>query len=291
MSLTWEAPLWLLLLPVWGGATLLALRVRLRLSYVGPSVRAGALWAYFPTWTLGIGLGLATLALSHPVVRIPASSPDLPSVWLLWDVSRSMKAQDRLPNRQAYALEQALEWLKAVEQKHLSGAIGMIVFARSAYPMLPLTTDREALRFALQQATRLDIGEGTDLSTALLTASALSEPGHVWIIVSDGAHNLPGTPSLEALARRAAAQGISIHTVLIGTEGPQLFPEALQRLSALTGGSFHQNQFPLQDLLRVEEDSERRYPLQMPLVFAAILTLLVGIAGMAILGWFSVLSA
>ncbi|MCX7606975.1 MAG: VWA domain-containing protein [Bacteroidia bacterium] len=290
MSLAWSAPEWLLLLPVWGVGGWLVTRLRLRTSYLGKGERAGWLKAYFSSLSVVGMLCFATVALARPVLSFSRSCYTLTPLWVLWDVSRSMKNRDILPDRQTYALERFLAWVDSVEERKVRTRLGIIVFAQTAYPFLPLTDDYEAFRFALRQASRLDIGEGTDLAAALRVASALAEAGQSCLVVSDGAHNVPGTPSLEALAQAAGQRGLKIHAFLVGRSQEQLFPTALQRITQLSQGQYYENQLPLFPFLQITPSCEQHYPLEgLLLLFAAILGLL-ALTTMAVWGWFNVMA-
>lgn len=228
----------------------------------------------------------STLALSDPRAIFSQITPTHPDIWVLWDVSRSMRIKDVLPDRQRFALTAMEEALEALP----SGRLGLIVFASDAYAVLPLTADREAFVFALRQAARLDLGEGTNLSAAVETALALAEPNTHILIVSDGAHNVPQSASLADLAEEAKKHQVTIHAVFIGAGSDQIFPTALKLLSEKTGGGYQEREFQLTYLIR----EERRLD---PIFLGRYLwglTIGIGLGmlvGMAIGGWFNVLTA
>lgn len=286
MKLTLASPEYLLLIPIWAGLAWMGMRIRLPLGYVAPPHRHGILKAFFPTWMTGIVGSLVTLALSEPVLYRQQKGLYLPDTWVLWDISQSMRLPDVPPERR----ENALSQIEAALSHTPSGRLGLIAFAAEAYAVLPLTSDREAFLFSLQQTTRLNLGEGTNLAAAIETALALAEGTVQLLIVSDGANNVPGSSSLPALADIAKARRIPIHTAFFGKEGEQTFPQALRLLSEKTGGTYQENTLSFAPLLHPGRFTHTQT--LAPYLWGA--TLIVGLgmlAGMGIGGWFSVLTA
>ncbi len=290
MSLQLNEPIWLLGLPIliwlfWWGH-----RLRWRFTYVPVQPNTPGLWqSYLTLWSAGwIGLSLL-LALAEPVWIYPATRPKLPPLWVLWDVSHSMRNADLPPDRRRYALalwEKALDTLRAHEAQT---KMGLIVFARGAYGLLPLTSDIESFRWALRQAIILDLGEGTDLAEALEMALSNSEPGMHLVIVSDGAHNNPLSADLREITSLAEARAIPIHALWVGQDSATTFPQALQYLSERTGGRFWVNAFTLRLLYRYET-LPTLYPLQKTMIISALAGIFV--MGIALsVGWFNLLSA
>lgn len=287
MHFTVESPWYLLLLPVWVGLGWVSLQVRLPLGHVSSEKKRWlVLRAFLPGWGTALLGALASVALSEPIVHSRTKSPSLPDIWVLWDISRSMRLTDLSPTRQSFAMEKMKSAFESISYRRA----GLIAFGAGAYAVLPLTADREAFFFALGQVSRIDPGEGTNLSAAVETALALAEgPSHL-LIVSDGAHNVPGSTDLRALGEIARQRGMIIHSTFIGKENEQTFPQALRVLSELTGGIYRENEINLRDLLRPAET-------QVPYMLAPLLwTAIIGggilmLAGMAIGGWFSVLTA
>lgn len=291
MKLAIEAPYWLLLLPVWWIGAWLAARIRLRISYSGKGIKGGDFLAHVPRWGTALMLSLATLSLSRPVGYFPQERPALSTLWLVWDISESMFAQDILPDRRTYALEGFLRWLDSLEQNQAHPAIGIIFFAHKAYIALPPTRDWEAVRFALREGTRLHLGEGTDMADALAGLLSVARPGEEALLISDGAHNYSESPSLLALAQEARQKALPIHTWLVGKEGPQLYPEALQKISVLSGGGYYEGGLEVKDFLVRKEKVVVPYPLSEWLLLGVLGVGISMLAGMAIGGWFSVLTA
>ncbi len=290
MAIFLNDPLWLLGIPVLGACLWWAYRLRWRFTYI--PIRAGRVKAwqsYVTLWCTGLaGLNIL-LALSDPVLTYPATRPKVPPLWVLWDVSHSMRQTDLAPDRRRYALTLWEKALDTVSFQEAQARMGLVVFARGAYGLLPLTSDLEAFRWALRQAIVLDLGEGTDLAEAVEVTLANAEPASHLLIVSDGAHNNSLSADLRKLAKAASDRAIPIHALWVGQDSATTFPEALRYLSERTGGRFWANAFTLRPLYRYET-LPTHYPLQKPLLIAALSS--VGLMGIALaLGWFNLLSA
>ena len=131
------------------------------------------------------------------------------------DVSKSMEAEDIAPNR----LEKAKQIITKVIENLGSDRIGIIIYAGSSYPLLPITTDYAAAKMFLQNAnTDMVSNQGTAINDAIERALSYydndDQTNRFLVIVSDGEDHQENT--LE-LAKEAAKKGIKIYTVGIGT--------------------------------------------------------------------------
>ena len=138
------------------------------------------------------------------------------------DTSRSMLTPDVKPDR----LERAK---LAIDDfvTHLDGdAVGLIAFAGSAFLQTPLTLDYGAFHESLGALdTNIIPRGGTDITSAIREAqSALRDrPGSdkILVLVTDG-EDLEGNAL--AAAKTAAAQGLKIYTVGVGSANGDLIP-------------------------------------------------------------------
>jgi Ca-activated chloride channel family protein len=136
------------------------------------------------------------------------------------DVSRSMLTADVTPNRLARAKLAVLDLLRMAR----TDRFGLVAFAGSAILQCPLTWDDSVFRQALDT---LEVGiisdTGTSLAAALDTAlRAFQEDTdnyRVLVLLTDGEDHEGG--ALEA-ARRAAARGVRLFTVGVGTPEGEL---------------------------------------------------------------------
>ncbi len=131
-----------------------------------------------------IGLSLANLQMGGQTQKVQRQGADV--VFAL-DVSRSMWAEDIAPNR----LQKA-KLLMSRSIDALGGdRVGIVAYAGSAYPALPITTDYAAAKMALQSADPDQVpSQGTNLAAALEYAQEYFNPaspaGRFIIVLTDG---------------------------------------------------------------------------------------------------------
>src|SRR5437773_2565498 len=135
------------------------------------------------------------------------------------DTSKSMLAEDVLPNRLARAKLAALDLMRLAK----SDRLGLIAFAGSAFLQCPLTVDDTASR---QSVEALDVNiipqGGTALAEAIETALTAFKEGDnhkVLVLFTDGEDHDSG--ALEA-AKKAARAGLKVFTVGLGTANGEL---------------------------------------------------------------------
>jgi len=138
------------------------------------------------------------------------------------DVSKSMLAEDIAPNR----LEKAQQLVTQVLNNLASDRIGLIAYAGSAVPQLPITTDYGSAKMFLQSLnTDLVSSQGTAISEAIQLAESYygeeSEAAKILVIISDGEDHEGETISV---AESAAEKGIRIITVGVGTQKGTTIP-------------------------------------------------------------------
>ena len=203
--------------------------------------------------------GLARPAAELKVPRVAGT------VLLAFDVSNSMKATDVAPSRLAAAQEAAAGF---VDDQPGSVDVGVVVFGEQALLTQAPTEDHGAALAAIKRATA---SGGTSLGQAILVAlgtitgkpvalpadgaapdtKALGYwPSATIVVFSDGQDT--GGPDAGAAAELAAAAGVRIQTVGVGTQkggtvevdGYQLatsLDEAeLTGIAQVTGGAYHQ---------------------------------------------------
>lgn len=138
------------------------------------------------------------------------------------DTSRSMLAEDVLPNR----LERSKLAIKDLVKKLRGDRVGLIIFAGNAFLQCPLTLDYDGFLLSLDDigVDSVPVG-GTSLSQAVYTAIKSYKGGKskhkILIIITDG-EDLEG--GLDTAIQRAKADKISIYTVGIGSKEGDLVP-------------------------------------------------------------------
>jgi len=141
------------------------------------------------------------------------------NIVLVIDLSSSMLAEDFQPsNRIAVA--------KATVKRFIAGRtsdrIGLVAFAAEALTQVPLTTDYPVVMQAVDNLQAGQLEDGTAIGTAIATAAnrLRNAPGksRVMILLTDGVNNRGDIDPMTA-ARAAAAFGIKIYSIGVGTQG------------------------------------------------------------------------
>ncbi len=289
------APLWLLLLPVpllvlrigrrWRGAgddgALLHPQTALLARLQTPARGAALPWV----WLLGCALLVVALARPQWIVTDPEAGLPGHNVIFAIDVSGSMRILD-------YELEgltvSRLDMLKHTLTGFLDRAsrlrAGLVVFGDDVMTWSPLTTD---LGLAAQLVADIDnslagertaLGDAMALSIRRLEAVTDAEASRILVLLTDGVPTA-GTIDPTAAADLAAASGIRVYTVGIGTEGPAPFPlgrgdeqtvaeipldEAfLEGLATRAGGAYYRIRHSA-DLLQALDDIDRLERSRLP---------------------------
>ncbi len=137
------------------------------------------------------------------------------------DTSRSMLANDVIPNRLARAKMASLDLMSLARHDRL----GLIAFAGNAFVQCPLTLDEDAFR---QSVNILDTGiipqGGTSMTAAIEAALGTfkndeGDNHKVLIILTDGEDHEEG---VKEIAIKAAKAGLIIFTVGVGTPAGEL---------------------------------------------------------------------
>ena len=132
------------------------------------------------------------------------------------DVSKSMLAEDIAPNR----LDKSKQLVSQIINELGSDRIGIVAYAGSAFPVLPITTDYGVAKMFLQSMnTDMVSSQGTSLDDAIKLASTFFDKGQktskLVILISDGEDHSEGAQSAAAEANKL---GMKIITIGIGTE-------------------------------------------------------------------------
>ena len=209
--------LWLL--AAWGLLILWAIRGRWRrrraweaLAQRGRPPREGALW-----WLVAIGCLILAVAQPKWGRLGPALAPGH-DVVLLIDVSRSMGAEDAVPDRLAVAVDYAIKLVEALSQGPDNRA-AVVAFAGRGVLRCPMTENLGAVVGALRrlrpgtvQPGGTDLGAGLDAAVEALGTDEHAE-GQAIVVLSDG-EDLADRwkPRIDRLIRREVA----VYAVTIG---------------------------------------------------------------------------
>ncbi len=132
------------------------------------------------------------------------------------DVSKSMLAEDVAPSR----LDKSKQIVSQIINQLGNDRIGIVAYAGSAFPVLPITTDYGVAKMFLQSMnTTMVSSQGTSLDEAIKLSSTFFDKGNktskLLIMISDGEDHSEGA---ESAAEEANKAGMKIITIGIGTQ-------------------------------------------------------------------------
>jgi Ca-activated chloride channel family protein len=131
------------------------------------------------------------------------------------DVSKSMLAEDIAPNR----LDKTKQIISQIINELGADRIGVVAYAGSAFPVLPLTTDYGVAKMFVQSMNPgMVSSKGTSLEDAIKISEGYfdekSKTSKLLILISDGEDHSEGAKSTAEEANKA---GLKILTIGIGT--------------------------------------------------------------------------
>jgi Ca-activated chloride channel family protein len=161
------------------------------------------------------------VALARPRAsgRSEQSNSEGINIVIAFDISSSMLAEDFQPQNR---LEVARDRVKQFITMRSSDRIGVVAFSGEALTQVPLTTDYPVLLAAVDNLQPGQLEDGTAIGTAIATAAnrLRTAPGRsrVIVLLTDGVNNR-GSIDPRTAAQAAAAFGIKIYAIGVGTEG------------------------------------------------------------------------
>lgn len=233
--LQWDAPnyfYFLLLIPLMmmGYSFLLVWKRNAKKRFGSPVLlealapRHSAFKTHLKFGILLLGISALILAMVNPKMGTELETVKREGVDLVFavDVSKSMLAEDIAPNR----LEKAKRLVSETINKLSGDRVGIIAYAASAIPQLPITTDYESAKMFLQALnTNMLSSQGTAIAEAIELSKTYfdneNQTNRVLCIFSDGEDHEEGG---ELAAKTAAEEGITIFTVALGTEKGDVIP-------------------------------------------------------------------
>ena len=131
------------------------------------------------------------------------------------DVSKSMLAEDIAPNR----IEKSKQLITQILNSLAGDRVGIIGYAGSAFPQVPITTDFSSAKLFLNNMnTDMVSSQGTAINEAIEMSKTYyndeEQVNRVLFIISDGEDH---EGNVESIADEAAALGIKIYTIGVGT--------------------------------------------------------------------------
>lgn len=158
-----------------------------------------------------IVLALVNPKLGSKVETVPSKGVEI--VFAI-DVSKSMLCKDIQPNR----LEKSKQIMTQMIESIASDRIGIVAYAGSAYPVLPMTTDYELAKMFTQSInTNLISSQGTAIESAIQTSVDFFDnptSGKAIILFSDGEDHQNTSFDVSKITKE---KNVKIITVGIGT--------------------------------------------------------------------------
>ncbi len=165
-----------------------------------------------------LALALIIIALVNPRIGTKMETVKREGVDIVFaiDVSKSMLAEDVAPSR----LEKSKQVVSQIINQLGADRIGIVAYAGSAFPVLPITTDYGVAKMFLQSMSPgMVSSQGTSLDDAIeLSVEMFGQDkttSKLLIMISDGEDHSDGAEDAAAAARK---QGLKIITIGVGTE-------------------------------------------------------------------------
>ncbi|MCH8494979.1 MAG: VWA domain-containing protein [Balneolales bacterium] len=185
--------------------------------------RSRGIWVARSSYLVALIFVIFALARPQSVNETVERNVEGVDIVVVFDISSSMLAEDLRPNRLIAAKNLTAEFL----DNRSSDRIGLVIFARDSFTLVPPTTDYRLVR---NQLLSLDIGmtrDGTAIGMGVATAvnrlRSSSATSKVIILLTDGENNAGEIDPLTS-SDLAAANNIKLYTIGISTEGTAPYP-------------------------------------------------------------------
>jgi Ca-activated chloride channel family protein len=206
-----------------------------------------AWWVRLPPALRGLTLGAWMVAAAGPRLggdRIELKKEGI-AIVIAIDISSSMLAEDFAPsNRLEVAKQQAIGFIRG----RTSDRIGLVAFAGEALTQVPVTLDYPVVEQAVTDIRIGSLEDGTAIGSGLAVAvnrlRRAPDKSKVILLLTDGENN-KGLIDPRTAAATAAAYGIKVYTIGVGTEGEAPIPTG-----RALGGGFRYEILPV----KIDED-------------------------------------
>jgi Ca-activated chloride channel family protein len=206
------------------------------------AVARPAWWVRLPVWLRSLALGAWIVAAAGPRVggdRVELKKEGI-AIVISIDISSSMLAEDFAPsNRLEVAKRQAIAFVRGRQ----ADRIGLVAFAGEALTQVPVTLDYAVVEQAILEMRIGSLEDGTAIGSGLATAvnrlRRAPDKSKVVMLLTDGENN-KGLIDPRTAAAAAAAYGIKVYTIGVGTEGEAPIPTGRS-----LGGGFRYEVLPV----------------------------------------------
>jgi Ca-activated chloride channel family protein len=197
-------------------------------TLAGLGSRGAAVLGVLPEALRALALASLVIALAGPRTgaRVVEENAEGIAIMVAMDVSSSMLAEDFQPGNRLGAAKQTVS---RFVQGRSHDRIGLVAFAAEALTQVPATVDYGVLTAALDNLQVGQLEDGTAIGLGLATAANrlrhTEGRSKVIILMSDGENNRGDVDPRDA-ARAAAAYGIRVFTIGVGSKGTARIPVA-----------------------------------------------------------------
>lgn len=168
-------------------------------------------------FVLCLAIACLSFALVNPKIGTKLETVKREGVDIVFalDVSKSMLAEDIAPNR----LEKSKQLITQIINGLAGDRIGIIGYAGSAFPQVPITSDFSSAKLFLNgMNTDMVSSQGTAITQAIEMAQTFyddeEQTNRVLFLISDGEDH---EGNISQIAEEAAEKGIRIFTIGVGT--------------------------------------------------------------------------
>lgn len=196
-------------------------------------------------------LGIIALANPRKIDELKDIKSEGIDIFLVIDLSRSMRQQDFKPSRIAVAKEVAKEFVKMRENDR----IGLVPFGKVAFTQCPLTMDHKIVLQLIDKMKLGMLGDNTAIGMGLATAvNRLKDSkaeSKVIILLTDGVNNVNEITPIQA-AELAAQFNIKVYTIGMSKVNNSPFlnrrsllhrlnvdEQELKEIARITGGNYY----------------------------------------------------
>lgn len=269
----------------------------LQLTQAAPKPAIAQRLLFWAVWVLLV------FALARPEYLMPPKTLIKPmrNIVLILDVSGSMEKNDG-QNGQT-RLQAVQQTVRSFITHRKNDRIGLVIFASQAWPFAPISEDKQALQFRINQLAPGMIGQQTAIGDALGVAVKLldhsleSDASKMAILLTDG-NDTASKLDPKVAAQLAASHHVMVHTIAFGDENSDQQDKVdtvlLDNIAHVTGGHAWRAATQRDALAQVWQQIDAQTPEQVktlglswhrplfawPLSLALTLMLLSGLIGM-----------
>ena len=164
-----------------------------------------------------LAFGFLVIGLVNPKIGTKSETVKREGIDIVFavDVSKSMLCEDVAPSR----LEKSKQIVSQIINQLVGDRIGIVAYAGSAFPVLPITTDYGVAKMFLQSMNPTMVSsQGTSLDEAIKLSSTYfdddKKTSKLLILISDGEDHSEGASDA---AEEANKLGLKIITIGVGT--------------------------------------------------------------------------